>query len=538
MAEGGKKALWSLLALVMMMMPLATFGINVSSLHYSACRREIGVILTVNENNIQLLTLRGEVVQIPGYEVIYMASHAVANLPIKKIANPRQTDIIIVRTLYNNEILELLRGWMINHSEEKMSFLTTDGKEVVVDRGDIWDVDILEPLQVQAEIAFESTLDRRYRFSYPPPFSSCEKDGADKKDSVRRIAPQHLYEDHSLIKGELDRLEDGYDQLMHYQSHESYYAIPQLYGNSASIGIWASAGSRYGASVSRTNFIPEITSEFSEGPFGFQRTLVTGSSLMPYSVHEEPQVQAYYRFKSSYVHGSLMYDFNRMLISETNYFWQPEDMTEEYDQRMNEKYHAALGFDFGHFSIDYYMFNQLNYAIRFRDEFFSDAVDFPKIGVGYQNRFFKGEFFLAHRLDNKPEAVPMAYSETASTPVKAWITEYNRLLELKPNWWATNRFSRFNLELYMFSDLEFHYSLIGKTTSMEREADVNNEGEFRYRGASITHAFYLSYPLTRQFLLKGFASLETLTIKVGQYDVEEDKTTMYPKAGANFSLVF
>ena len=55
------------------LLPLGVQAVNISSIYFSSCMRENGVIINVDENQIQLLTQEGRIFEIPRYEIIYMA---------------------------------------------------------------------------------------------------------------------------------------------------------------------------------------------------------------------------------------------------------------------------------------------------------------------------------------------------------------------------------------------------------------------------------------------------------------------------------
>ena len=53
--------------------PLGVHAVNVSSIYLSACMRENGVIIHVDENQVQLFTQMGRIISIPRFEIIYIA---------------------------------------------------------------------------------------------------------------------------------------------------------------------------------------------------------------------------------------------------------------------------------------------------------------------------------------------------------------------------------------------------------------------------------------------------------------------------------
>ncbi|NJM09463.1 MAG: hypothetical protein HC883_00750 [Bdellovibrionaceae bacterium] len=66
---------------------------------------------------------------------------------------------------------------------------------------------------------------------------------------------------------------------------------------------------------------------------------------MPFSIHEEAQVQSYYRMKADYFHFSGMVDPNLLLVGSRDK-WSAADLKSE-DVRANDSAFMEFGFDFG-----------------------------------------------------------------------------------------------------------------------------------------------------------------------------------------------
>ena len=292
--------------LLLILVPIQiVLGIDLSGIYTSSCNRVVGVILNVDDQDVEVVTLSGKFKTIPRFDIIYISQYSSGNLLVPVKENNESIDLISVKTIYENNLVELVRGWMIDYSEEQISFLTLEGKETVIDIDDIFDIEMLS----MSEREFSHvTNSNKIHFEHPYPFRTCNDSRDSGKKKQRIIFPQHLLEKPILIKKELDRMQEGYEQIRSYQSKKKFYPVPQIYKNQISLGIWLNAGNRHGISKSRQNsFIPFLASEFSEGPFGFQSTWVTGSFPMPYSFHEEPQTQLYYRMKSEFIHFSVQF---------------------------------------------------------------------------------------------------------------------------------------------------------------------------------------------------------------------------------------
>jgi len=510
-------------------------AVNISAIYSSACIRDTGVIISVDDNTLQLMTLKGEIRSIPRFDIIYITNYPVGSIQIREIVNPEESDIITVKTIYENEVVDMVKGWMIDYSEDQISFLTTSGTQTIIDTADIWDIDIT-PMDGKSATQKSETI--AYRFVHPYPFMHCkqEVDGDREDKPVHTIYPQHLLEDPLLIKRELDRLKEGYDRIRKYENNRRFYPVPQVYDNETSLGVWINLGNRFGSSKNRSNsFIPSIVRESTDGPFSFQSLFITGSYPMFFSVHEEPQIQAYYKMKASYIHFSIMLDLSLYTMGSGKYRWTEEDL-EAHDDRENEFLHLAGGFDFGPFSLDMTVINKMYYAVQQGANFHDEDMDVDKGSISYHNRFFRMELYHGFGYDRKPKLITMP--DDVSDWEEAWIDAYNEHLRSIADYYANFQFYRFNLDLFNFGKLHPKYSLIYRTLDFERKPNGDGLGAFKYASRSVTNALYLSYPIADQLKLSGYISVEIQEKKFGEEKLDEEKANTYPKGGLSLALLF
>lgn len=509
-------------------------AINISAVYFSACQRETGIIINVDENTIQLINLKGQIKIIDRFNIIYMANYPLGEISIPKIENPEATELVLIKTIFEQKVVDLVEGWMVDFSDDQISFLTLSGTETIIDTVDIWDMEVRKP---NHPIVFTGFIAKSLLFHHPYPFNHCKPDlngKAGNKPDI--IYPQHLLEDPLLIKKELDRLKVGYDRLKGYNNDKIFYAVPQTYSNSTTLGLWSNIGSRYGASGNRqNNFVPEIRSELSEGPFGFQRILVTGNSLMPFGIHEEPQMQFYYALKADYIHFGFMLDFNRFYIGEQKYMWQKSDLLTN-DDRWNDSLIVSGGFDYGPFAVDLTIWDRLEYAIQYGENFHHDDMNLNKMGLKYQNRFFKAELFYGIGVDEKKEPIPL--SSDASSPIQAYIKAYNDALLSKPYFRTKLQFLRVNFSFVTFGDIQTAYSLIYRNAAFNREKDLLQQGEFHYSSQSLTNSLFLDYNLDEDIKISGFTSLELYSNRFGDVTLEDSDASSFAKLGFRLALFF
>ncbi|MDP7407472.1 MAG: hypothetical protein QF495_12070, partial [SAR324 cluster bacterium] len=124
-----------------LVLPLGLSAVNISSVYFSSCNRENGVIIHVDENRVQMLGLDGAILDIPRYEIIYMSYYPLGEaLKVPEMKEPTESKLYTIKTLHNREVVDLVRGWLIDHSDDRFSFLSLTGVEQVVDAEDIWDL--------------------------------------------------------------------------------------------------------------------------------------------------------------------------------------------------------------------------------------------------------------------------------------------------------------------------------------------------------------------------------------------------------------
>ncbi|MEC8224298.1 MAG: hypothetical protein VX020_10545, partial [SAR324 cluster bacterium] len=133
-----------------LVLPLGLSAVNISSVYFSSCNRENGVIIHVDENRVQMLGLDGAILDIPRYEIIYMSYYPLGEaLKVPEMKEPTESKLYTIKTLHNGDVVDLVSGWLIDHSDDRFSFLSLTGVEQVVDAEDIWDLEEGQPCRVE-----------------------------------------------------------------------------------------------------------------------------------------------------------------------------------------------------------------------------------------------------------------------------------------------------------------------------------------------------------------------------------------------------
>ena len=534
-----------------LVLPLGLSAVNISSVYFSSCNRENGVIIHVDENRVQMLGLDGAILDIPRYEIIYMSYYPLGEaLKVPEMKEPTESKLYTIKTLHNGEVVDLVSGWLIDHSDDRFSFLSLTGVEQVVDAEDIWDLEEGHPCRgecparenkpAELEASHLQLSRNQYDLVHAYPFQDCNHESEHRQtegNSLPKLFPQYLLSDRLLIKNELDRLQEGYNRLRQFEENKKFYPVPKLYGNGTELGFWVNVGSRYGASKNRNNsFIPFIHSELSEGPFQFQRVFLTGVAPIKNGIHEEPQFQATYSMKSSYVHFDIMLDVSRFNIGQEKYKWVSDEM-EEQDDRVNEIFSASGGFDYGAWSVDMSILQNVYYAIRNGALFHRDDVLTSRFGALYLDRDLKIGVYYGGGSDKKPDLLPL--KDGASKAEQAYIDTYNDELKSIPDFQAKLSWFRLNLDLLQYKKLFPRYSLIWRKLKFQRENEqLHLSGGFSYSSTSQTHTLYLDYPFLMDLRWSGYISYESVERNHETNGDQEDQDKTYPKAGISMAFLF
>ena len=509
-------------------------AVSINAIYYASCAREVGVIIDVNSADVAILGKSGRIKRLKRYDIIYIAQYPSSEIPKMTVKTESPIKILEVSTLFANKLVPLVKGWPIDFSEEKISFLSLDGGETIIDRNNIWRVDSTE---IREKLRFTSnTIERS--FQHPYPFSQCPL-----REKGQKIYPQQLLGNRLSIKNELDRLQEGYEKVIDYEKDQRFYPIPQLYENKTILSLWYNYGSRHGKSQTRNNdFVPAIKSTLSEGPFGFQRKLITGSYLMFNSFHEEPQTQLSYSLKADYVHFSYFYDIDRLLIGEEPYKWKKDDLT-LYDDRINEVHHLGGGFDFGNYALGLTL-STLQYAARHDDSFFVHRLDMTYYDLAYQNKDYKIQLFYGSAYDSKEAFKEQRRrrddsSEDENEPpeVKAAREALELEEELKPAFSGNLSWLRLNFDATSITS-QPKLSLIYRDLTLYRQQDQNTEGELTYASKSFTVASYFSYSIDDEIGMSGYLAREYRYNRSGISFYNKETTDVFIKAGINWFLSF
>lgn len=491
------------------------FALDLQGLYSTSCTRDIGVILGVNRTHIYLLNLTGKVIAVPRYDIVGIASYPINHIPISTIELPKALSSAInfyrIKTKFNKTLVDLVEGWPIGFSKNKISFLDKDGGEIAVQRKNIWSIEVLPSAEKRI---FSNPVQYQYDFLHPASMAKCPKQlkgnqatGAKKIE----IVPQEFISDPITIKRKFDETQKNHKKVHMYVRSQKFYPVPQVYKNIVTLGFWAALGSRYGSSDNRNNNgAPILIEEFSSGPFGYQHIFLTGAAPNGLLIHEEPQTQLFYRFKADYFHMSVLFDPNAILVGK-KFKWQEKEINKG-EQRTIENLFIETGLDFGHFSLilipvsSVYIGTKIQDAATGHFKFDVNNMQLPRYGIGYHNHWFKAD---------------VVYGQQSETFGEGYqLNEANTEYIYFPGIDYQLSFLRINNEFEFWQKYKLSHSFI------QKRLEANH-----FSASSLTTAFYLDYQLNFKYLIKSFLAYERTTSN-------QRKTGHHLKFGMNFSIIF
>lgn len=471
-------------------------AITVHALYTASCQRQIGIIVGVNDRQVQMLNLNGDVVSVDRFEVIYHATYPLDTIPVKEVSKVGRAPRFKIWTYQGGEMRHLVTGWPVDFSQDKVSFLSLSGSEVVIDRTSIWQI---EMDRTDQQVTFERASQSQSEFVHPYAFASCPQSGGYKSN---KLFPQQLLSDPITIKREFDRLADGHRGLNKYVVAQKFYPMPEVYSNQTSLGLWLMTKSRYGASSNRkNNFTPLLIDEHSNGPFGFQSEFKSGSGPILQSIHEETQTQVFYRFKADYFHMSMMADPNLVLVG-SKYKWSVNDL-DNVDIRAVESTFVEMGFDYGNWSLELYMAGAIAAGASYNGQFDRTSMNLGRVGLRYQG----------------PRWLLTAQGGTTSP--SAYHLNFARVnFEWQPN-------KRWRAQL----------------SGIQRRLQYNGleeatKDDFVIDSSSQTVAGYVYARFKSRYWAGGLLSVERVSLKSGLTAATDQVDKVYPKVGAMISLSF
>ncbi len=478
-------------------------ALDVASLYTASCTADTGVIIGVDTQSITLVTIDGHIKILPRYEVIYVATYSLNSLPVDNLSFENAPEHLVIQTRQDEEFRELVSGWPVDFTENRIGFLTLTGGGVVIDRSNIWKIESTHLHESNVKTPLNKRAKEKIELIAPYPFSHCPPTVLNHQEQGKiQVTPQRLLGDALAIKEEFDRLMKGHEQIEFYKHRQVFYAVPFVYGHQSSLGLWTTAGSRHAQSQSRNNnFTPLLIDERGRGPFSFQQRSVTGVGPLTQGLHEEMQSQFSYAFQSSYVHFSAMLDPNLFLVG-SRYEWTKADFSAASEDRISQTAQASLGVGYGAFALNFFLVNTGDVGISAPGFFDHAAVSVPSLGLSLEWPDLSTEIlFGAGTKDSIDVSVLRANVKWRKAGKRQFLISYlNRHIQDTPS--------------------------------------ENIIGSFAFDGVTQTLAGYLNQRFGKRFDTGLFAAIESSKTSYGATQTSQFSSAIYPKAGFYGAIVF
>lgn len=491
-----------LLLLTLILISNSSEAMDIKAVYLSSCKREVGVITKSETSSIEMFNLNGQAVKVPRYEIVAISSYPLESFPVKNLnLQNSQAELFSFKTKYKKDLVPLVTGWPITYSKNKLSVLSTSGEEIPFSRDSIWDI---EKVASKKSYSFANKIKAKYKFLHPVGLRKCRKEvfGAGKK--IIEVAPQEFISDPIEIKRRLDSIKQEKSRLDMYVRSKDFYAVPQVYTNKTTLGLWLSGNSRHGASENRSNnWAPILQNEFSSGPYGYQHLFLTGAAENMLFVHEEPQTQFYYRFKADYFHLAYYMDPTSILMGKRYRWFDKELAVGEY--RANDVNFIELGFDYGAFSLLLQQGSEVQIGYKESDSIFYDGqLTVPKIGLEFRNHRFGVNFIYGSSEENvRSDDIKDSNGSIIGYKISKFsldVLRFNYFRELNDTW-------------------RFDVSYISRNFAFRDLQTVTN-----------TYYFSADYRMSYKYIFKGYISNENVQA--------EDLNQNFLKLGLNANLVF
>ncbi len=488
--------------------PRKANAIDIVSMYRGSCSVDSGVIIHVNSREIKYLGFDGMLHELPRYEVVGLATYPIPELPISTVRVAKKLSVPLTQffTFQRGDIVPLAKGWPIAFNPEHIQVLTVAGEDHLVPRDDIWEVRFSEP---PSEWVFKNSSKGNQKFKYllrhPLSFERCPENVTGSNGEKESVNPQQTLNEPITIKRFFDSLEEAYKKVADYEDRQRFYAVPQYYRNKTLLGTWGMIGSRYtNVGARQVNLLPFVRAELSEGPFGFQRVLLSGVSPLTWGLHEEPNAQVFYGLKADYVHLEVFFDPTAILIG-SRYSWS-KDQLNTLDDRIVETGGGEFGFDFGWFSL-YVVTSGGHLGIRVRDEFIDSSFGLVRVAVLGQYYNHRAILYFGNQ--------SMSLSDGISTELG---------------------FAKLRVETPVTSKLKLASQFIRRTLKDDSNPD---EAAFIYNNTTDTISVQTDWALDYRWAFYGLFSVEKQKNNGKlKSQSEENGEKIFPKLASGVSIAF
>ena len=278
--------------------PLPTgFAVEIYGFVTKECQTTIGMIIGINDEEIRLLTVHGELKLLPRNELQHILVYNLVNNPIEKLdlAHGLRDNL---REIYLTDVDKpTLVGWPVKFIENLIVFYAVDGKTNLIDQDKILIISAAAP-PADDKVAKPIVAAVKTEFGLGNNLPECAQ-----KPHAGEAQPTRMISDKIKIGKFLFSYEQGFNKLGRFQERIRFYARPFLF----------TRGTRLGLAITNEKYQVELPIpvplyfQWSTGkPYSHQSQISVGKKTVEWLPNVEPVFAARSDFKLHFFNASLV----------------------------------------------------------------------------------------------------------------------------------------------------------------------------------------------------------------------------------------
>lgn len=323
-------------------------AIEIYALYGKDCQSTVGAIVHVNESNVVVLDVTGNLQTLPINKVKLISRYDILENPFPSIGGkPGDTALLEITSEASKTSF---RAYATNFVDGLVLFLDETGKIRVVEFDEI--ITISRPPKTQPTA--QSLTAKPISLLPPPGRSQCK---APQQASPR--AATHVITDKLRIDSFWEQMRTGHRNLESLRERTLFYARPFLFDRKTRLGIVYEKSSRHdklgiGETVDAKS-IPLYLDFGGGSAYRFQSNISLGSKSWRMAPQIRPITGARSEFKSHLLHGMFLGNVNGLSAGSSIYdeAWSNETARSSiwFDSSFNHL--TLLGLDYGPWSLSY-----------------------------------------------------------------------------------------------------------------------------------------------------------------------------------------
>ena len=437
------------------------YALELYSIVHAGCSRATGLIIDVDEEQIHLLTLKGEllVLEKEGVEHILVFNTLDNPIPQLEMSGPLRDYVreVAVQGDVENDFI----GWPIRFMEDLIVFYDTEGKIHLVD------VDLIQGFSTPETMGMapiELKQHKSYRFGFGNNLPECR---VATRGEGELIQPTRMISDPISISKFIRVYRDGFTQLDRFQKRTSFYARPYLYQEETTVGLV----------VDREDYQEELPSlvplnfQWPTGSnYGPQGILNVGSNVNLHLPNNEPvfavDFSGKYHFLSVLFSGNIWaFSYGKAHIVENRSYYKDFFSKREADELLVFPHYnqlAMTGLEWGPYSFSagyYYPVFGIQADGIFREILSERSM--PMINLKYTTERTRWQL-LASDIDIRSSApsdknIRLIYAEEMANATTLTQASEELITELD-QFELDAQFARFNLDIDINQDVTVGFS--------------------------------------------------------------------------------